>query len=215
MTDQTKAIQEFKTAWENAAGNLSVGLMRRSKEYKALVASLPNESKDKPDAGGWIKHDGGECPVGGNVKVEVFYIGDVETAESKDFEWDYKKASCEIAAYRIVEEKKFVDAKIIESKDKAEGCNCVFNQDTYLKCCGKKWAGDSIVEEKKSEKQTYKLSEMWSGWWVNSQNIVTKCSLLYPTIECARSILSSDEYGSLIAITRADATEFTEGENLK
>jgi len=83
--------------------------------------------------------------------------------------------------------------------------------------CGKGHgdATDKIVGEKKPEKQTCKLSEMYVGWWrVCITGTVLRSDTHFLSVKSARNTLSGDRDGTLIAITRADATEFYEGENL-
>ena len=68
------------------------------------------------------------------------------------------------------------------------------------------------VEGPKKEEKIYKLSEMWRLWYwgVGPHGSCIKCDF-YPELKQAKA--QSTGYNA-VAITRADATEFTEGEGL-
>lgn len=55
----------------------------------------------RPDADGWIKWDGGECPVGGDVEVEVrTKNGGEDFASASAFGWGFRGSDYAIIAYR-------------------------------------------------------------------------------------------------------------------
>lgn len=58
------------------------------------------------DDDGWIKHDGGPCPVGDEAKVDIrFRGGDVNLGENAhQWGWRHIHDEYDIIAYRIVDE---------------------------------------------------------------------------------------------------------------
>lgn len=55
----------------------------------------------RPDADGWIKWDGGECPVGAEVEVDILTAdGEGEALKAGDFVWEHHNAPYDISYYR-------------------------------------------------------------------------------------------------------------------
>ena len=110
----------------------------------------------------------------------------------------------------VVEEKK--PEKLCETNDEALGSGQVGNY--VCKRCNKTMKSQAqlcVVEEKKPVKQTYKLSDMWVLWTRTARGVNIVKSCLIPTLEDAKNMACNDA----VAITRADAQEFFEGENLE
>jgi len=68
-----------------------------------------------------------------------------------------------------------------------------------------------LPEEKKPEKQTYKLSEMWIAWEDEGDNRISQSSA-FTVLQSAQTYA---KHVDALALTRADATEFYEGEGLE
>lgn len=181
-----EAITEFKAMMEHRVATetdraercpdwemslLAITQIVEDIDYTALLASIETPIvEDKPDAEGWIKHNGGKRPVGRDVRVRQRFTNESTSGDNTGIAGEMLWES--ITAYKI-------------------------------------------VEEKKPEKRTYKLSEMYVGWWrVCVTGTICKSNNCYLTIDNARKTLSSDVDGELVAITKADATEFYEGQNL-
>jgi len=104
-----------------------------------------------------------------------------------------------------------------EAVHKADVCvnkdnhvNGALGDSRFLICdCFNAWI---LVEEKKPEKQTYKLSEMYKGWILSDPDgDLISYGTIFPDKE---SVLETYESVNLVAVTRADATEFYLGEGL-
>jgi hypothetical protein len=70
------------------------------------VEVVPEEEWRKPvaDAGGWIKWEGGECPVPANTCVRYrMRSGFERLGEAGDLSWDNDGDSVDIVAYKVVE----------------------------------------------------------------------------------------------------------------
>ena len=126
--------------------------------------------------------------------------------EDKPEGWFQKQADLAIAS--IEERPDFLKAQ----EDKPEECNHPIM-----------WRCEHCEEDKpepKTEKQ-YKLSEMWKVWYVGGLMYGDAIDYLDSHIvfgkgdaeQLAFHIELNDD-GDVVAITRADATEFTEGEGL-
>ncbi len=73
----------------------------------SIKESLPEVSQEERDSDGWIKWDGGDCPVDPNVDVFVEFRNDsvTDTAyKAGSYEWrrDIVERSWDIVAYKIV-----------------------------------------------------------------------------------------------------------------
>jgi len=88
------------------------GFCRMSWDLGGLQADRPlgfdlmRPWKDKPDADGWIKWEGGESPVDDDVMVEVrFRNGEKNRSSTANtWFWPYRGHSGDIIAYRIAKE---------------------------------------------------------------------------------------------------------------
>lgn len=71
----------------------------RISELEARVAALEGVTDD-----GWITWTGGECPVEGNVVVQVRYRSGAECTyyAANSCKWDHAGTSGDIIAYRVV-----------------------------------------------------------------------------------------------------------------
>lgn len=76
-------------------------------EVKRLEATVKESLTVETDADGWIKWDGGECPVAADVRVQL-----IERSETKEnfsdwiapagqYRWSHLNRSNDIIAYRI------------------------------------------------------------------------------------------------------------------
>ena len=76
----------------------------RSTLLTAIKKAEAAMSKPQPDADGWIKWEGGECPVSGDARVEVCSKkGSKNTARASMWQWRHLGYLGDIIAYRIVE----------------------------------------------------------------------------------------------------------------
>lgn len=88
-----------------------VGLMREDFERARDAAAKAEAAMagPQPDADGWIKWGGGECPVSSDTRVELkFRSGQVwiddEVETGCFWRWSHDGCPADIIAYRIVKE---------------------------------------------------------------------------------------------------------------
>jgi len=68
-------------------------------------------------------------------------------------------------------------------------------------------------DEEAEDKKVYKLSEMWKGWYRHECGVCVDV-FYYETVKQAYDNEGNEQGWPVVAITRADATEFYEGEGL-
>ena len=70
--------------------------------YQSMISSAP-EYEPEADEDGWIKWDGGDCPIGPDQMVDVMFRDKQEFhSESADeWRWDHDFGGGDIVAYRI------------------------------------------------------------------------------------------------------------------
>ena len=70
--------------------------------YSAMLSAAP-EYEPEADEDGWIKWDGGDCPIGLDQMVDVMFRDKQEFhSESADeWRWDHDFGGGDIVAYRI------------------------------------------------------------------------------------------------------------------
>lgn len=91
-------VDAFDALKDNPAG-----FMLWMAGYLAAGNTYPEEKDDD----GWIKHDGGPCPVRGDVKVSVKFRRGESADDSRCagyWFWGHNNADYDIIAYRIVDE---------------------------------------------------------------------------------------------------------------
>ena len=82
----------------------------RSTLLTAIKKAEAAMAEGKPDADGWVKWAGGECPVDGKTKVDVRFLNGDELFGcdtpwlAGDYDWAHENSTYDIIAYRIVKE---------------------------------------------------------------------------------------------------------------
>jgi hypothetical protein len=163
-------------------------------EHIANNKEKPNSSEEKqPNNDGWITHDGtADIPVDRNLVVDVkSRNGIIGTGMARIFLWkDSGREEC-ILTYR-------------KSKTIMKYIKDFYGEEML----GQVEQKSEVSKTEIAEKKVYKLSEMYKGWYRIGMRLET--TGFYNSKE-------SVKFGNgnlFIAITRADATEFYEGEGL-
>ena len=208
-----RELRLYEKGYEHAITNIIT--LSQYQALKTLVQKgnypeIPDSSKGSNSTGlkdGWIKHDGNGQPVDDDVIVEVEFRGGGKDEARADyfsisFEWGHSTWAGDIIAYRIVEEPKISSTQAFEN---------------YLDNLERKKSAEIInaLEGKKK----YKLSEMWKVWVLSDYETYKKIFAIsdyFPSIDDAKNVVRGMSYPTekALAITRADATSFYEGEGL-
>lgn len=74
-------------------------------QYEAALAARKEMIINKPDSDGWISWCGGECPVDGDVVVDVKFRAqgqaDLDGDVADNFRWEHFSNGADIVAYRL------------------------------------------------------------------------------------------------------------------
>ena len=74
-------------------------------QYEAALAGSKEMIINKPDSDGWISWDGGECPVDGDVVVDVKFRAqgqaDLDGDVADNFRWEHFSNGADVVAYRL------------------------------------------------------------------------------------------------------------------
>lgn len=108
---------------------------------------------EEPDADGWIPWSGGECPVDGNVKVDVkFRNGTCELRQYPDFRWGHSAflPETDIVAYRISKEPEYIP---LSTDDVVSGME--FMDTNGMRCA---WG---VVDPKGSNEMDVRIAGTW------------------------------------------------------
>jgi hypothetical protein len=179
-------------AYWNSTGNIKKSLR------EAIEAAL-KVMDEEPDEEGWIENTG-VMPDAERVDVKFENGWLFLDVNPELYVWDGDQNYYDpIAYYRIVEEKKSQHDSL-----KCEYCkwDVIYGRINQSSSC-------PIVKELHNKKQPkkYKLSEMWKGLGVH-KGVCYNTALYTTKKEC------KNRNSDILAITRADATEFYLGEGL-
>ena len=74
-------------------------------QYEAALAASKEMTINKPDSDGWISWCGGECPVDGDVVVDVKFRAqgqaDLDGDVADNFRWEHFSNGADVVAYRL------------------------------------------------------------------------------------------------------------------
>lgn len=118
---------------------------------KAMSSTTPESVVSFADAAemadGWIKWDGGECPVDGDLAVEVkFRVGETnQNHKAVDWGWGHSESGFDIIAYRVI-------------KPAAEVVEC--GADEFV--TGRQPAEPGLYHQKSGATVGY---QFWDGWF--------------------------------------------------
>ena len=83
------------------SGYSASGIMVSVDGFDRRISARRFRFHARPDADGWIKWEGGECPVGVDIDVDIRTAeGEGESSKAGDFVWEHDNAPYDIIAYR-------------------------------------------------------------------------------------------------------------------
>ena len=89
---------------EHLAEDYSKAIITRE-QYEAALAASKEMIINKPDSDGWISWCGGECPVDGDVVVDVKFRAqgqaDLDGDVADNFRWEHFSNGADVVAYRL------------------------------------------------------------------------------------------------------------------
>lgn len=102
---QVARLREALQAFVDDADGAALVRGRDIEKARAALAETADTPAAPPADDGWIKWEGGECPVGTKDLVQVqFRIGDENrTRIAYRLDWEHEGTAADIVAYRIVE----------------------------------------------------------------------------------------------------------------
>ena len=98
-------VIKYVSRWRSKGG---IADLEKAKHYIDLLIELEsksNQSDDESNADGWIEWHGGECPVDGNVMVEII-MRDLEHGKcvAGALVWEHEDHPSDIILYRVIKD---------------------------------------------------------------------------------------------------------------
>ncbi|MGL5393255.1 MAG: hypothetical protein ACRDA8_18060 [Shewanella sp.] len=143
-----------KPAWKKGRGvfamdyenHITIGNLISNRHQAILSRTEYFHLYPAPDADGWIEWNGGECPVGGGVVVDLKWSDGFEPKAAKPevFRWQHLDSHANIIAYRLHKpEQSTVESRLADAVDIVKSAAPALMRDDM------KFNGDEVMGERK------------------------------------------------------------------